>query len=59
MNFDMIKTEQINDLNSYAVLRHKESGVCYIVFKSGAGVGMTTMINSNGSPYVFPAESDE
>lgn len=35
------------------VVRHKETGVCYLVYYSCCGKGVTLMVNPDGTPYVW------
>ena len=41
------------------VIRHKETGVCYLVYYDNYGCGLTVMINQDGSPYVWEVTPDE
>lgn len=42
------------------VIRHKETGVCYLVAytRSRNGAGVTVMVNPDGSPYVWEEENE-
>lgn len=35
------------------VVRHEETGVCYLVYRSTYGIGLTVMVNPDGTPYVW------
>lgn len=35
------------------VIRHEETGVCYLVYYSTYGNGVTVMLNPDGTPYVW------
>ena len=35
------------------VICHEETGVCYLVYRSNNGTGVTVMVNPDGTPYVW------
>ena len=35
------------------IIRHNETGVCYLYRRTGYAGGMTVMVNPDGSPYVW------
>ena len=35
------------------VLCHEETGVCYLIVHNTYGVGLTVMLNPDGTPYVW------
>lgn len=40
------------------VVRHEETGVCYLVYQTTYGVGVTVMVNPDGTPYVWGDDHD-
>ena len=48
--------EFFNTSGPGTVIRHNETGVCYLWHKSGYGGGLTVMVNPDGSPYVWEEE---
>ena len=43
----------------YRIVRHKETGVCYLVWYNGYQGGITVMLNPDGTPYVWEAHNGE
>lgn len=45
--------EYIHASGSGNIIRHNETGVCYLWHKCGYGAGLTLMVNPDGTPYVW------
>ena len=57
----VVEFETLDYAKYEEVIRHKETGVCYLVVYSASHgrVGVTVMVNPDGSPYVLEATPDE
>lgn len=49
--FELIE-EQSGFIDSYEVIRDKETGVCYLVAKIGYAAGITPLLGTDGRPVV-------
>ncbi len=60
-NTEYATFEQLDYNIDEEVIRHKETGVCYLVVYSQdhKRAGVTVMVNPDGSPYVLEVTPDE
>lgn len=50
--FVVMESENINMVDTTYVIEDSETGVQYFAFKSGYGMGLTPLLNSDGKPVI-------
>ena len=45
--------ELITTRGTGSIIRHNETGVCYLLYNNVNKAGLTVMVNPDGSPYVW------
>ena len=45
--------ERIETRGTGTILRHNETGVCYLLYRGANMAGLTLMVNPDGTPYVW------
>ena len=50
--------EEIIVIGPGDIIRHNETGVCYLYRRTGNAGGLTVMVNPDGSPYVWEEENE-
>lgn len=52
-SFDHVTFSIVDRDIEHIVYRHNETGVCYFVVRTNGEAGVTVMLNTDGTPYIW------